>query len=527
MDFILNNLGLILAIIIIIVLVVGYFYVKNLFGKFSFDSIVGNDKCRDTYQDETAYYNLLDRTCYTCPEDKKPTMSSPNAEDGCKGSCPGGTFEHWLSGKCYNCPDGYNRTMQTDPEAKDACLNPRTCKQMNKNWFEHGLTRDCYECPDNMWRTLSGIDSADACEGKCQDMFDDDNAFEHGLSNKCYTCGKAHRTIYNIDGDKACKLGSCEDLGSNTFENILTGECYSCPDGYNRHTLAGEKTDKACLFGGTCADLNNSNSFQNGLTGKCYDCPEDFYHPLLADINSERACIPKFGVSCSDINEDHPNSGKMELDLLTGQCHYCPNGYNRTLFTLPDDNKACKSTETCNDLWAGSFEHWNTGRCYKCPEGYKRSLSNIDGDRACFKNIFNDDDVLKIIPKEVEFKAAITDETKNRYSKAITSESDKNIKNSFMPATKSEKDLFKPAESLGSIFRSATFLGENVSPAAKRASRIAPAEFVKKIISPATRLGPAEGTDSNSDKIETMQITNYILRNMNEAKNRHKIAYIS
>lgn len=529
MNFIVNNLGLILAIIIIIVMVIGFFYIKNMFSELSFDSIVGNDKCRQKYENPKAYNNLLDGNCYACPDGKKATAASPTAEDGCKGKCPDDSFEHWLSGKCYKCPDNYNRTMQTDPEAKDACLNPETCKQMNENWFEHGLTRDCYSCPENMWRTLSGIDATDACEGECKNLYNEDNAFEHGLSNKCYTCGEAHRTIYDIDGNKACKLNGCNSLGDNTFENILTGECYSCPPGFNRHIISDEQSEKACMYDGSCADLNGTNSFEKGLSGECYDCPEGFYHPILADIDSDRACVPKLGVSCSDINSEHKMSNKMQLDLSTGQCHYCPDGYNRTLFTLPDNDKACKSDRTCDELWSGSFEHWNTGRCYKCPDGYKRSLSNIDGDRACFKNIFNDNDVLKIIPREVKFKSATTDETKNRYSKAITSTEDEAIIDTFMPATKSDKDLFESAESLGSIFREATFLGDNVSPANMEASRVSPAEFVKKIISPANLLGPIDNKQSNSDSIksiENMQITNYILRNMNEAQNRHKIANV-
>ena len=63
-------------------------------------------KCESGYQ-----RNLLSTKCVApAYEDLKATSASKSATGLIKTDCPKGYFLHQLSGTCYQCPAGYNRT---------------------------------------------------------------------------------------------------------------------------------------------------------------------------------------------------------------------------------------------------------------------------------------------------------------------------------------------------------------------------------------------------------------------------------
>lgn len=118
-------------------------------------------------------------------------------------------------------------------------------------------------------------------------------------TGQCWSCPSSapKRTIFAVDGPKACEKPAYEDFkkatgptnptgglikkcASDAFMDILKGKCYSCGD-YNRstypvtHARACSKVikvsrKKATLHGKSGCE---PGSWQHGLTGSCYTCP--------------------------------------------------------------------------------------------------------------------------------------------------------------------------------------------------------------------------------------------------------------
>jgi len=126
--------------------------------------------------------------------------------------CPGGTFRHGLTDKCYSCPRGYNRSVYGINSSK-ACqkvlkgtynkATKRGTSGCGKGYFQHGLTNRCYKCPKGYGRSLvitkDPSKHAKACEkikidppAKIKKMVD---AVKKKFTN--YIKGKNGRTIRN------------------------------------------------------------------------------------------------------------------------------------------------------------------------------------------------------------------------------------------------------------------------------------------------------------------------------------------
>ena len=166
------------------------------------------------------------------------------------GSCPQAAkpgdpipFEDAASGNCYTCPIGYVRSGAAIG-APNACST--NCKGVTPTSFPSGT--DCWECPPNYTRTGNPIGGTQACQetGGCATKFP--GSFEDGVSGACYTCpgGFNRNGFIPISANDACASRassqsvatfdgtitfpeSCPTKFPNSFENVLSGRCYTCP----------------------------------------------------------------------------------------------------------------------------------------------------------------------------------------------------------------------------------------------------------------------------------------------------------
>ena len=290
--------------------------------------------CERKFSNKNAFRTLITDKCVTCNnEGKDPktgsyvyerTLAPEDAPDACKiggvfGDCKyfvkkdakGNdlmTFQHGLTGKCYSCQNDttgkpYNRTLSSI-DAGDAC-KASSCDAVfpGQNSTEYLTSGGCYKCPANMSRTPSGLvdnNASDGCKhnGGCPAKFP--GSFEHRLTGQCYKCptdakGNQYiRTLSDINEWDACKAGS------------ITGDCSLVP---------------------TPAGIPNTSSFQDGLSGNCYSC-----HPGFRNLNASGS-----GRECS-----MPCPPGWERDELAGLCFQCPGGYIRNAEPVWSD-KSCSS----------------------------------------------------------------------------------------------------------------------------------------------------------------------------------------
>lgn len=115
----------------------------------------------------------------------------------------------------------------------------------------------------------------------------------------CFQCPNADRTAEPINSSKGC-LGDCNRrYGKLSFQEALSGDCYSCPDGYKR-SVFGISDGKACERGcpaGTFSDLEQCWSCPSGYKRSggavtapdaCYKAgpPPSFNDPFPADLHA-------------------------------------------------------------------------------------------------------------------------------------------------------------------------------------------------------------------------------------------------
>lgn len=86
-----------------------------------------------------------------------------------------------------------------------------------------------------------------SCEQKFPATKKHGKAFRHRLTSSCYSCPKGYtRTVWKIDGNKACKKGGFVEIrepasavkrgawgcAKGAFKNGLLDQCYTCPKGF-------------------------------------------------------------------------------------------------------------------------------------------------------------------------------------------------------------------------------------------------------------------------------------------------------
>lgn len=205
---------------------------------------------------------------------------------------------------------------------------------------------------------------------------------------------------------------ACRDGGF--VDPINGGECWKCPDGYVRSWRP--VTDKKAA----CIKPRNGLAFQPAITietnmgkcpsgqffdprngGECWSCPQG-YNRSLAEVDKFNACAKPAYEDFSKAT--HRSSLKTscpsgQFSDPNGGCYSCPSGYNRTAHAVTS-NKACSRLVESNkhainkgrgrgllgtDCSSGEF--WDpNGNCYTCPSGHGRTAAAVTASNACHRS---------------------------------------------------------------------------------------------------------------------------------------------
>lgn len=304
--------------------------------------------------------------------------------------CQSGEFLDLTRNECWQCPTNYDRSLSA-VTASDACtqttaLTDLSATKVSSVACQAGEFLDigrneCWQCPDGYDRTLSAVTSGDACSraiperlgpaqsfGKGTGVFGTDcpsGAFlDIGLGT-CWKCPDgSNRTGYRVDGDQACSYPGYTAISPATLKRSRT-----CPAGQIFDPLDG---------------------------GGCWTCPEGSSRTVFA-INSTSACEipPRTLVSPATYKRPNPcPAGQFQDPIDGGTCWSCPTGTVRTLFPV-NGNTACEIPATSINS-AASFRHTfpcpsgqiydalaDGGSCWTCPANHNRSIWPITTDLAC------------------------------------------------------------------------------------------------------------------------------------------------
>jgi neutral ceramidase len=319
--------------------------------------------------------------------DLPPLPQTRAAEYKGKAGCPDGQFFDLLTGSCWSCPDGYNRTI-FPIDGKSACEKPAYSlfSSATKNGqagcapgqFFDLLTGACWTCPDGYNRTIFPVNGDSACE-------------------------RPAKTI-NSYATKNDKPG----CGPGQFYDLFTAACWSCPDGYER-TLFPVTGGTACersaysVYSGadstSAVGVECPRGYSLDVTlWRCYRCPDGYSKRLFRTWNDGAACersFPADDTSATRHGNDTLCPSGQFLDIGTGYCWSCPSGYNRTIFPI-GDSTACElvipsvlasATRYDGLCPSGQFLDIGTGYCWSCPSDYNRTIWPIGLSTACEKVI--------------------------------------------------------------------------------------------------------------------------------------------
>ena len=396
------------------------------------------------------FWDISTGSCWSCPEGYNRTIFAIDGATACekpaqsvfssatehgRAGCGPGQFFDIFTGACWSCPEGYNRTI-FPVDGGAACELP--AQTVNASATKHGqagcgpgqffdlLTGACWSCPDGYNRTIFPVDGAAACEKPAQTV--NARATEHGqagcgpgqffdiFTGACWSCPDGYnRTIFPVTGGAACEKPAYSDYaaalstrGSGFFGtdcpqgyvfDFILRSCYRCPDGFAKLIFRSWNDGAACEHVNPAVDttatrhdgLCPSGQFLDIGTGYCWSCPDGFNRTIFP-IGGNAACqksIPAINSGASRHDGLCPNG--QFLDIGTGYCWSCPGGYSRTVFPI-GGGAACQTvipavdtSATRHDGLCPSGQFWDigTGYCWSCPPGYKRTIFVIGGSTAC------------------------------------------------------------------------------------------------------------------------------------------------
>jgi hypothetical protein len=150
--------------------------------------------------------------------------------------CPAGSFLDIGRGDCWSCPSATPARTIFPVTGADACERPL------REEFKRAIGP----------RNPTGLIGTDCQKGWFLDI-------GHG---KCYSCQGFNRTAYAVTDARACSrlVGVKRARATRTrdsaycpegsFQHLLTGRCYSCPEYYDRNLRTGDDPSKfnACTL---------------------------------------------------------------------------------------------------------------------------------------------------------------------------------------------------------------------------------------------------------------------------------------
>jgi hypothetical protein len=206
----------------------------------------------------------------------------------------------------------------------------------------------CYQCPEGY--SFNGLSLGD--EG-CKQHLYGQVQFVGNRYDKVHVVGDRMAQAEVQPIGPTCK----QEFGDKAFFDIR-GECWKCPDGYERTGFTSVTKDDACF----------QNYFNHDDILKIW--PKTRYSKAIPLDNGRLCCD---GIKRCPEGKDR--------DFFNGKCYKCPEGYERTILYPVTSDKACIAP--CENLWHKSFDHWGGETCYACPKEYNRNGNDLEGDQAC------------------------------------------------------------------------------------------------------------------------------------------------
>lgn len=187
------------------------------------------------------------------------------------------------------------------------------------------------------------------------------------------------------------------------FQDLSTGDCWSCPSGYERTVIpitpitASDACTKPAFSSFSFATHHAAagcpvGQFYDIGNGDCWSCPTG-YNRTIFPVTGTSACEkPPYSLFTSALNQtatggsDCP-SGYV-YDFILGQCYKCPSGYAKNVFNAWNTSNACEKSalQTSGadvtsgtgllgtDCPSGYVFDFGLGKCYKCPTSYAKNI---------------------------------------------------------------------------------------------------------------------------------------------------------
>lgn len=109
----------------------------------------------------------------------------------------------------------------------------------------------------------------------------------------CWVCPKVngsqmHRTDDPVTTNTAC-VGDCTQMYPGGFEDVLSGDCWSCPPKYHKAALTLVQSPAACEMN-SCTDKWPGSFWDSENGGECWSCPSGYKPNVLPSVHDSNKC---------------------------------------------------------------------------------------------------------------------------------------------------------------------------------------------------------------------------------------------
>ncbi len=217
----------------------------------------------------------------------------------------------------------------------------------------------------------------------------------------------------NVKNSLPIKQGTANLIcGTGRFIDPVSGDCFSCADGYS-HDFTKPVTEPGVCFKKTNlekATVKGSPEFFCGAgefldlqSGDCYSCPSGYEHHFLFDVDDPKVC--QRNEAADYTGHDAPDSCDVTEGEFSGGlvdpvgCYSCPSGYSYTGLSV-NNNNACKKRNNKKATFVkdvgsiftpcpgGTFANFGSTKCHRCDSGYIHDPSKrVEEKGVCYKDI--------------------------------------------------------------------------------------------------------------------------------------------
>ena len=223
-------------------------------------------------------------------------------------------FDTIRGGECWACPRGYNTNVLPHVEAANKCTRPthEETTPIRRHAKATGLIGT--DCPSGQF-----WDASDGFCYSCPAGFNKQGTRSVTDPAACFRVVAAQDSKATVRGIGKCEGGAITDPRNN-------GECWRCPDGYDRVLLNGIDSPQAC-------ETTPQLEFARAIFKAALTCPADQHFDFIAVDNNalnrlkglgrtgKSAQAAPNGGTCWSCPADHKRTvkGVMEADACQGE----------------------------------------------------------------------------------------------------------------------------------------------------------------------------------------------------------------